>query len=70
MLSRAAFSRSLLAQSRGRTYATVKAAAGTFASQKNANGNYTVSMIAGDGIGPEISVSIILLLIGLVLMYS
>jgi isocitrate dehydrogenase (NAD+) len=39
-----------------RSYAQVKAAAGTYAAQKNSNGNYIVSMIAGDGIGPEISV--------------
>lgn len=56
MLSRVVLSRAVARQSRSRHYATVKAAAGTFASQKNANGNYTVSMIAGDGIGPEISV--------------
>ncbi|KAG9049508.1 NAD-dependent isocitrate dehydrogenase [Tulasnella sp. UAMH 9824] len=39
-----------------RTYAT--AATGTFAGKKNAKGLYTVTLIPGDGIGPEISDSV------------
>ena len=42
-----------------RHYAKVAAAAGTFAAKKNANGNYMVSLIPGDGIGPEISKSVV-----------
>ncbi|BFZ58992.1 NAD-dependent isocitrate dehydrogenase [Savitreella phatthalungensis] len=42
-----------------RSYATVKAAAGTFDRARNANGKYTVSLIPGDGIGPEISKSVV-----------
>ncbi|KAG0228349.1 NAD-dependent isocitrate dehydrogenase [Actinomortierella wolfii] len=32
---------------------------GAFAGKKNANGNYTVTLIPGDGIGPEISESVV-----------
>ncbi|KAG0261354.1 NAD-dependent isocitrate dehydrogenase [Mortierella polycephala] len=32
---------------------------GAFNAKKNANGNYTVTLIAGDGIGPEISDSVV-----------
>ncbi|KAA8910534.1 isocitrate dehydrogenase subunit 2 mitochondrial precursor [Sphaerosporella brunnea] len=43
-----------------RTYATadVKKPVAKFLGQKNANGNYTVTFIEGDGIGPEISRSV------------
>ncbi|KAI0699443.1 hypothetical protein BC835DRAFT_1412628 [Cytidiella melzeri] len=40
-----------------RTYATAAPTA-AFAGQKNAKGNYTVTLIPGDGIGPEISQSV------------
>ncbi|CAB62099.2 Isocitrate dehydrogenase [NAD] subunit 2, mitochondrial [Schizosaccharomyces pombe] len=39
-------------------FSSTKAAAGTYEGVKNANGNYTVTMIAGDGIGPEIAQSV------------
>jgi len=39
-----------------RTYAT--AASGTYAGKKNSKGLYTVTLIPGDGIGPEISDSV------------
>ncbi|KAF9115736.1 NAD-dependent isocitrate dehydrogenase [Mortierella sp. AM989] len=32
---------------------------GAFSAKKNANGNYTVTLIPGDGIGPEISESVV-----------
>ncbi|GME69111.1 unnamed protein product [[Candida] boidinii] len=39
-----------------RTYASF---AGEFHGQKNANGNYNVTLIEGDGIGPEISKAVV-----------
>ncbi|KAJ1931105.1 NAD-dependent isocitrate dehydrogenase, partial [Linderina pennispora] len=35
-----------------------QSAVGTYAGEKNGSGNYTVTMIPGDGIGPEISKSV------------
>lgn len=41
-----------------RTYATAESPVAHFKGKKNANGNYTVTFIEGDGIGPEISRSV------------
>ncbi|RPA85956.1 isocitrate dehydrogenase [Ascobolus immersus RN42] len=41
-----------------RQYSSVQTRVAQFMGQKNANGNYTVSFIEGDGIGPEISKSV------------
>ncbi|KAG0367367.1 isocitrate dehydrogenase, NAD-dependent [Gamsiella multidivaricata] len=53
--------KSLSAKTAVRTMASQAASTmpGAFNSKKNANGNYTVTLIPGDGIGPEISESVV-----------
>lgn len=45
----------LAAQIQTRTYAVAQDKVAKFKGQKGSDGNYTVSLIEGDGIGPEIS---------------
>ncbi|KAJ2546152.1 NAD-dependent isocitrate dehydrogenase, partial [Coemansia sp. RSA 1933] len=57
-VTRRAFAASQIGRVAARSMASQSQAVGQYKSQKNSRGNYEVTLIPGDGIGPEISKSV------------